>query len=111
LLLSGHFGVLIFFVHSSLVLLFSRECQDSRAPGAAMLTPFLIRRIFRIHPLSIVVVVLVELYRIPVGHLRDSQFFCQPACHRHSLQHFSPSGSHPHGIRNRAALQFALRNA
>jgi peptidoglycan/LPS O-acetylase OafA/YrhL len=72
---SGHFGVLIFFVHTSLVLLFSLERQDSRAPGAPLFTPFLIRRIFRIYPLSILVVVLVELFRIPVGHLRDSQFF------------------------------------
>jgi peptidoglycan/LPS O-acetylase OafA/YrhL len=70
----GHFGVLIFFVHTSLVLLFSLERQDSRAPGAPLFTPFIIRRIFRVYPLSILVVVLVELFRIPVGHLRDSQF-------------------------------------
>jgi hypothetical protein len=35
----------------------------------------LIRRIFRIYPLSFLVVVLVELFRFPVGHLRDRQFF------------------------------------
>jgi peptidoglycan/LPS O-acetylase OafA/YrhL len=71
----GHFGVLVFFVHTSLVLLFSLERQESRAPGASLFTPFIIRRIFRIYPLSILVVVLLELFRIPVGHLRDSQFF------------------------------------
>jgi len=71
----GHFAVLIFFVHTSLVLLFSLERQGSRAPGTPLFTPFIIRRIFRIYPLSILVVVLVELFRFPVGHLRDSQFF------------------------------------
>jgi peptidoglycan/LPS O-acetylase OafA/YrhL len=71
----GHFGVLIFFVHTNLVLLFSLERQESRAPGSSLFTPFIIRRIFRIYPLSILVVVLIELFRIPIGHLRDSQFF------------------------------------
>jgi len=71
----GHFGVLIFLVHTSLVLLFSLERQQSSAPGTPLFAPFIIRRIFRIYPLSILVVVLVELFRFPVGHLRDSQFF------------------------------------
>jgi peptidoglycan/LPS O-acetylase OafA/YrhL len=71
----GHFGVLIFFVHTGLVLLFSLERQESRAPSTPLFTPFIIRRIFRIYPLSILVVLLVELFRFPVGHLRDSQFF------------------------------------
>jgi peptidoglycan/LPS O-acetylase OafA/YrhL len=71
----GHFGVLIFFVHTSLVLLFSLERQDARAPGTPLFTPFIIRRIFRIYPLSMLIVLLVELFRLPVGHLRDSQFF------------------------------------
>jgi peptidoglycan/LPS O-acetylase OafA/YrhL len=70
-----HFGVLIFFVHTSLVLLFSLERQDSLAPGTPLFTPFIVRRIFRIYPLSILAVLLVELFRLPVGHLRDSQFF------------------------------------
>ena len=54
----GQFGVLIFFVHTSLVLMMSME----RNSGALN---FYIRRFFRIYPLSMFVVALVVLLRIP----------------------------------------------
>jgi peptidoglycan/LPS O-acetylase OafA/YrhL len=54
----GQFGVLIFFVHTSLVLMMSME----RNSGALN---FYIRRFFRIYPLSILVVGLVTVLRIP----------------------------------------------
>ena len=50
----GLFGVLLFFVHTSLVLMYSM--QRSRLRGAALLKDFYIRRFFRIYPLSILAV-------------------------------------------------------
>jgi peptidoglycan/LPS O-acetylase OafA/YrhL len=54
----GHVGVLLFFVHTSLVLLMSLQ----KRPGTAA---FYVRRIFRIYPLSVFTVVLVLLVKIP----------------------------------------------
>jgi peptidoglycan/LPS O-acetylase OafA/YrhL len=51
----GIFGVLLFFVHTSLVLMYSM--QRSRLTGAALLKDFYIRRFFRIYPLSILAVI------------------------------------------------------
>lgn len=60
----GQFGVLIFFVHTSLVLMMSME----RNSGALN---FYIRRFFRIYPLSILVVGLVTVLRIPSNPARE----------------------------------------
>jgi peptidoglycan/LPS O-acetylase OafA/YrhL len=60
----GQFGVLIFFVHTSLVLMMSME----RNSGAVN---FYIRRLFRIYPLSILVVGLVALLHIPSNPARE----------------------------------------
>ena len=60
----GQFGVLIFFVHTSLVLMMSME----RNSGALN---FYIRRFFRIYPLSIAVVALVVLLHIPSNPARE----------------------------------------
>ena len=59
----GQFGVLIFFVHTSLVLMMSME----RNRGARN---FYIRRFFRIYPLSALVVGLVVLLHIPSNPAR-----------------------------------------
>jgi len=50
----GTFGVLIFFVHTSLVLMYSMQRSGLR--GRLLLKDFYIRRIFRIYPLSILAV-------------------------------------------------------
>ncbi len=50
----GLFGVLLFFVHTCLVLMYSME--RSALTGAPLITNFAIRRIFRIYPLSILAV-------------------------------------------------------
>lgn len=51
----GLFGVLIFFVHTSLVLMHSMD--RSGLQGVPLLKDFYIRRIFRIYPLSVVAIV------------------------------------------------------
>lgn len=50
----GFFGVLLFFVHTSLVLMWSMERSGLR--GSFLLRDFYIRRIFRIYPLSILAI-------------------------------------------------------
>ena len=50
----GSFGVLLFFVHTSLVLMYSLE--RSHLKGWPLLKNFHIRRIFRIYPLSLIAV-------------------------------------------------------
>ena len=50
----GKFGVLLFFVHTSLVLMYSME--RSQLTGWPLLKNFYTRRIFRIYPLSILAV-------------------------------------------------------
>ena len=61
----GHWGVLLFFVHSSFVLMMSLE--RLRLGGLKLHTTFYIRRLFRIYPLSMLTVVMVVMTRIPVA--------------------------------------------
>jgi peptidoglycan/LPS O-acetylase OafA/YrhL len=59
----GHVGVLAFFVHTSLVLMYSLE-RMHRA-GGKVTQAFYVRRLFRIYPLSIVAVVLAVVLHVP----------------------------------------------
>ena len=61
----GRLGVLMFFVHTSLVLMMSLERTTSGAVPSTVILSFYIRRAFRIYPLSIVTVCSVALLRIP----------------------------------------------
>ncbi len=60
----GLLGVMFFFVHTTLVLMFSLERQ-SASLGKSLFLPFMARRCFRIYPLAILVVAFVFLFRIP----------------------------------------------
>lgn len=60
----GNAGVLLFFVHTALVLMASMERHGQ---GAGWVRAFYVRRGFRIYPLAIVVVLLVLALRIPGG--------------------------------------------
>jgi peptidoglycan/LPS O-acetylase OafA/YrhL len=57
----GNVGVLLFFVHTSLVLMLSLERRRRRS----VFLDFYIRRFFRIYPLSIVCILIVLLLQIP----------------------------------------------
>jgi len=59
----GHFGVLLFFVHTSLVLMMSMERLG--LSRRKLYATFMIRRIFRIYPLNILCVIAVVTFRIP----------------------------------------------
>ena len=60
----GLLGVMLFFVHTTLVLMFSLERQ-SVSGGPSLFVPFMIRRCFRIYPLAILVVAFVYVFHIP----------------------------------------------
>ncbi len=60
----GRAGVLIFFVHTALVLMGSLERGDGSRPG--WIPRFYIRRAWRIYPLAIVAVLLALALRVPI---------------------------------------------
>lgn len=60
---AGRFGVLLFFVHTSLVLVMSMGRMNRR--GGELYRSFMTRRIFRLYPLSIICVLLVTALQIP----------------------------------------------
>lgn len=63
---AGLFGVLIFFVHTALVLMMSLE--RIAAGGLRYFRAFYIQRAFRVYPLSIVCVVVVVAFGVPWVH-------------------------------------------
>jgi peptidoglycan/LPS O-acetylase OafA/YrhL len=56
-------GVLIFFVHTSLVLMLSLDRQHCL--GRSLFSSFYVRRIFRIYPLAIVIVAIMIIGHVP----------------------------------------------
>ncbi len=63
----GHLGVLLFFVHTSLVLMLSLQRQDTSAGSDFRWLRFMVRRLFRVYPLSVIAVTLYVFGRIPSG--------------------------------------------
>jgi peptidoglycan/LPS O-acetylase OafA/YrhL len=64
----GILGVLFFFVHTCLVLMYSLERQDGGGP-VRLSAHFVVRRFFRIYPLSIFVLTVILLFHIPSSHI------------------------------------------
>jgi len=67
--LLGRLGVVIFFVHSGIVNMLSIDRHVQKAGSYALFSSYMTRRCFRIYPLSIVVVSIVFLTKIPVAHI------------------------------------------
>jgi peptidoglycan/LPS O-acetylase OafA/YrhL len=64
----GRFGVVIFFVHTSFVLMASLQRIEARGAGKwRMIEAFWLRRVFRIYPLAMFFVVLAAVCRIPAN--------------------------------------------
>src|SRR5579859_6702695 len=70
----GHWGVLMFFVHTSLVLMRSLARLRQRFPGESLFLEFMVRRCFRLLPLSSFAVLVIALFHLPVGHLDKGHF-------------------------------------
>jgi len=66
----AHFGVLLFFVHTALVLMMSMERMSLSGPG--LYRSFLVRRFFRIYPLSVLCVLVMVGLRIPSAAWRPN---------------------------------------
>jgi peptidoglycan/LPS O-acetylase OafA/YrhL len=56
-------GVLLFFVHTAFVLMSSMKAHH--LPGSKLFIAFLVRRVFRIYPLSILIVLTAVIFHIP----------------------------------------------
>ena len=63
----GRFSVLLFFVHTSFVLMYSLERQNAGRGWRNLFSHFMLRRGFRLYPLSIVVLLVVYLLKIPAA--------------------------------------------
>ncbi len=74
----GVFGVYLFFVHTSLVLMWSLE----RRPNAL---DFYIRRAFRIYPLAITVILIAAALHAPVAGVGKGSFVAAPVTARSLL--------------------------
>ncbi|HEY3267263.1 MAG TPA: acyltransferase [Armatimonadota bacterium] len=66
----GVLGVLFFFVHTSLVLMFSLQRQDRKFGAHARFLTFVVRRIFRIYPLALVALGFIVAFHLPSSSLK-----------------------------------------
>jgi peptidoglycan/LPS O-acetylase OafA/YrhL len=78
IILMGEMGVKIFFVHTCFVLMLSLERQWKNQTAAELFGAFMVRRVFRIYPLSISVICLVVAFRLPMAELHAGRFVAMP---------------------------------
>lgn len=74
----GQWGVLIFFFHTSLVLMRSLARLSHDAASRPSLAEFMLRRCFRLLPLCWVVILFVAATHVPVGHTHDGRLVAVP---------------------------------
>jgi peptidoglycan/LPS O-acetylase OafA/YrhL len=83
LILMGTLGVMLFFVHTCLVLLLSLERRwkryfqglpDKISACWVFFIEFMMRRCFRIYPLSITAILLILLFRLPLVSVEPGHF-------------------------------------
>ena len=65
----GHWGVLMFFVHTSLVLMRSLARSEATPGIHRLYLNFMVRRVFRLFPLCWTMVLVIFFLRLPVGHM------------------------------------------
>ena len=70
----GGIGVYFFFVHTCFVLMLSLERQWKGQGAFQLFGSFMIRRIFRIYPLSIAVILLILVFHLPLAELSPRHF-------------------------------------
>jgi peptidoglycan/LPS O-acetylase OafA/YrhL len=70
----SRFAVLLFFVHTCLVLMYSLERQYARDGWRRLFNHFMIRRLFRLYPLCILIVLAVYFLRIPAADFHAHTF-------------------------------------
>jgi peptidoglycan/LPS O-acetylase OafA/YrhL len=75
----GTVGVYFFFVHTCFVLMLSLERQYKGKSAFQLFGAFMIRRIFRIYPLSVAAVLLIVLLHLPLAELSPRNFAGAPA--------------------------------
>ncbi len=74
----GHLGVLLFFVHTSLVLMWSLQRLRAERQSGMTFVPFMIQRCFRVLPLSMFVVAVIYAFNLPFGFLKPHKFSAAP---------------------------------
>jgi peptidoglycan/LPS O-acetylase OafA/YrhL len=74
----GFLGVFLFFVHTSLVLMFSLERQQEKLGNKTLFRAFMVRRIFRVYPLSVVAVVTTYTLSLPLGFVLPGRLVRTP---------------------------------
>ena len=70
----GTLGVLYFFVHTCLVLMLSLERQRASQGNNRLFAPFMIRRCFRVYPLSMATVLVIAAFGLPMAELHPGTF-------------------------------------